>query len=135
METRRVVLRFPKHLIDAPITSKLIRDFELDFNILRADITPDSEGLLVLGLTGPRSAVEKALAWAREQGVTVEPLSKDIVRVEKRCTQCGACINVCPTDALSINIETREVTYNANRCIACELCVPVCPFHAMRTAF
>ncbi len=135
METRRVVFRFPRHLIDQPITSRLVKDFDLDFNILRADITDDSEGLLVMGLTGPRAALDRALAWAKAQGVEVQPLSKDIVRSEKRCTQCGACINVCPTDALAIDIATREVRFNSNRCIACELCVPACPFRAMSIAF
>jgi ferredoxin len=135
METRRVVLRFPKQLIDQPITSQLVKNFDLEFNIMRADITEESEGLLVLGLTGKRASLEKGLAWAREQGVHVQPLSKDVVRTERKCTHCGACINVCPTTALTIDLETREVTYNSNRCIACELCVPACPYRAMQVAF
>lgn len=135
METRRVVFKFPKHLIDEPITSQLVKDFDLDFNILRADITANSEGLLILGLTGTDAALDRALAWARQQGVEVQPLSKDVVRSEERCTHCGACINVCPTEALTIDLETREVTFNDNRCIACELCVPACPFRAMEVAF
>lgn len=135
METRRVVLKFPKHLIDQPITSQLIKDFELDFNILRADITADSEGLLILGLTGSKSKLDKGLAWARKQGVEVQPLSKDIVRSDSKCTHCGACINVCPTQALTIDLESREVIFNSTRCIACELCVPACPFAAMQVSF
>jgi ferredoxin len=135
METRRVVLRFPKKLIDQPITSKLIKDYDLDFNILRAEISEDSEGLLILGLTGKRANLERGLSWAREQGVEIQPLSKDVVRTERKCTHCGACINVCPTSALAIEPDTREVKFNANRCIACELCVPACPFRAMHVAF
>lgn len=135
MATRRVVLRFPKNLLDQPITSKLVKDFDLDFNILRADVTQDSEGLLVMGLTGDENSLDTGLAWAREQGVEVQPLERDIVRLEGKCTHCGACINVCPTDALSIDLETREVIFNSNRCIACELCVPACPFRAMEVAF
>ena len=135
METRRVVLRFPKQLLNQSITSRLVKNFDLDFNILRADITPDSEGVLVLGLTGTRSALEKSLAWAKEQGVTVTSLSKDVVRTEKKCIHCGACINVCPTTALTIDLETREVKFDAGACIACELCVPACPYHAMRVEF
>jgi len=135
METRRVVLRFPKQLLNQSITSRLVKNFDLDFNILRADITPDSEGVLVLGLTGTRGTLDKSLAWAREQGVTVTPLSKDVVRAEKKCIHCGACINVCPTNALTIDIETREVTFDSSACIACELCVPACPYHAMRVQF
>jgi len=135
METRRVVLRFPKQLIDQPITSRLIREYDLDFNILRAEISEGSEGLLVLGLTGKRANLERGLAWVREQGVNVQPLSKDVVRTERKCTHCGACINVCPTNALVMDLQTREVTFNSNRCIACELCVPACPFRAMQVTF
>ena len=135
METRRVVLRFPKQLLNQSITSRLVKNYDLDFNILRADITPDSEGVLVLGLTGSRSALDKSLAWAREQGVTVTPLSKDVIRAEKKCVHCGACINVCPTNALTIDLETREVKFDSSACIACELCVPACPYHAMRVEF
>jgi len=135
VETRRVVLRYPRQLLDRPITSQLIRDFHLEFNILRADVTQDSEGLLVMGLTGTKGNLDKGLRWAREQGVSVQPLSKEVVRNEKVCTHCGACINVCPTDALVIDAETREVQFNSNRCIACELCVAACPYRAMEVAF
>lgn len=135
METRRVVLRFPKHLLDKSITSQLVRNHDLDFNILRADVTQDSEGLLVMGLTGKKADLDRGLRWAREQGVDIQPLARDIVRNEKKCVHCGACINVCPTDALTIDADSREVTFNSNRCIACELCVPACPYRAMEIAF
>jgi L-aspartate semialdehyde sulfurtransferase ferredoxin len=135
MESRRVVLRFPKGLVDQPITSRLIRDYDLDFNILRADITSDAEGVLVLGLTGKKGSLDKALHWAREQGVVVEPLSKDIVQDEKRCVHCGACTAVCPSGALAVELETRKVPFNSNRCIACERCVAVCPYRAMTISF
>jgi len=135
METRRVVIRFPKHLLDKPITSQLVKDHDLDFNILRADVTQDSEGLLVMGLTGKKTNLDKGLRWAREQGVDVQPLAKEIIRNDKLCVHCGACVNVCPTDALTIDAESREVAFNSNRCIACELCVPACPFQAMEVAF
>ena len=71
----------------------------------------------------------------REIGVRVQPLEKDIVRNEEKCTQCGACVTICPTNALAIDLETREVSFDSDRCIACELCVPVCPPRAMEVAF
>ena len=48
----RLVLRFPPLLVDQPVVYKLIKDYNLIFNILRADITPDSEGLMVLEIEG-----------------------------------------------------------------------------------
>ncbi len=135
MVERRVVLRFPKNLIDQPIVSRMVRQFGLEFNILRANITPQQEGLMVLGLAGKRSDVDRALRWAQEQGVEVQPLHKDIVRNEDACTQCGACVVVCPTGALFKEVDTQLVVFDADKCVACEICVPVCPPRAMEVAF
>jgi ferredoxin len=129
------VLHFPPNLIDEPIMSRLVRTYDLDFNIMRANITPQEEGLLVLALTGTKEGVEGALAEARRLGVRVQSLEQDVVRLDSRCTHCGACITICPTQALAMNLETREVTFDYEKCIACELCVPVCPPRAMEARF
>ncbi len=135
MTSRRVVLHFPTNLIDEPIMSRLVRKYDLEFNIMRANITAQEEGLLVLALTGTKENVEGALAEARHLGVRVQSLEQDVVRLESRCTHCGACITICPTEALVMNPETREVIFDYEKCIACELCVPVCPPRAMEARF
>ena len=135
MATRRVVFHYPKQMIDVPVVSRLIRDFGLELNILRANITPDAEGILVLGLEGTEENLTKGLAWVEAQGVTVQPLEKDVVRVEEKCNECGACLTICPTQALHRVVETQRVYFDPDRCIACELCVPVCPPRAMTVAF
>ena len=135
MASQRIVLHFPRHLIDAPIISHLARHYDLEFNILRANITPQSEGLMVVGLEGSEEKLREGLAWVRDQGVAVQPLERDVVRDEDKCTQCGACITICPTEALYRNPETQEVFFDSDRCIACELCVPACPPFAMRVMF
>ncbi len=135
MATRRVVFHYPKQMIDVPVVSRLMRDFDLEFNILRANITPNAEGIMVLGLEGTEENLKRALAWVEAQGVTVQPLEKDVVRVEEKCTECGACLTICPTAALYRDPETQHVYFDADRCIACELCVPVCPPRAMIVSF
>ncbi|MFO8081464.1 MAG: NIL domain-containing protein [Armatimonadota bacterium] len=135
MAEARVVFHYPRTLIDAPIVSNLAREFDLDFNILRANITPDSEGLLVLELTGAATEVSRALEWAAGQGVDIQALEKDVVRDEDVCTQCGACVTICPTEALVKDAQTQEVAFIADECVACELCVPACPPRAMSVAF
>ncbi|MBD3292106.1 MAG: 4Fe-4S dicluster domain-containing protein [Armatimonadia bacterium] len=135
MAEARVVFHYPRTLIDVPIISQVAREFDLDFNILRANITPDSEGLLVLELAGDAGEISRALDWAREQGVTTQELEKDVVRDDEVCTQCGACVTICPTDALRADPETHEVLFDADECVACELCVPACPPRAMTVAF
>jgi len=135
MAESRVVLHFPKKLLDQPVTSTAVEKFHLRFNILRADITQDQEGLMVLGLVGEPEDIEGAVQWMREQGVAVQPLDQDVVRDEERCTHCGACIVVCPTGALSMDLESREVSFDAEKCVACGICVDVCPPRAMSISF
>ncbi|MFQ6132876.1 MAG: NIL domain-containing protein [Armatimonadota bacterium] len=131
MTARRVVLHFPPGLIDQPVVSRLVRKYDLDFNILRANITPQEEGLLVLELSGEASKLEEGLTYAQELGVRVQSLEQDVVRLEDVCTHCGACITICPTKALSMDLTSRLVNFEYEKCIACELCVPICPPRAM----
>ncbi len=135
MTTRRIVMYFPPQMIVEPMISGLVRTYDLGFNILRASITPQQEGLMVIVLEGTRDNVTKALEEAAARGVRIEPLEKEVVRDETKCTECGACITICPTRALDIDLESRHVTFDADKCIACELCVPVCPPRAMKIAF
>lgn len=134
MAATRVVVHYPQHLIDAPLISRMVRQYNIDFNILRANITPQAEGVMVLGLEGDGGSILEALEWARRQGLRVQPLDKDVVRDDSRCTQCGACVVVCPTGALSKEPRTQEVQFHADQCVACEFCVPACPPRAMRVS-
>lgn len=128
---RRVVLHFPHEQVDKPIVSRLVRDFDMDFNILKAQITPREEGLMVLELVGEESNFQRCLRYLEEQKVTIQPLSQDVRRNEERCTHCGACTGICPTQALRIDRESMEVVFDDESCVACELCVRVCPPRAM----
>lgn len=135
MASRRVVLRFPAQLIDEPIISSTIKAYELDFNILRAEITPAREGLMAIVFEGDDKHLEAALRNLRKHGVKVDPIAREVIRNEEKCSECGACINICPTRALALDLETRHVTFDLDKCIACELCVPVCPPRAMELKF
>lgn len=135
MVSERVVLKFPHRLVDQPIICRMVKDFDLEFNILKAYVTPNEEGLLVLELRGEDKDFKKALKFVRSLGVTVQPLSKDIKRNEAKCTHCGACVPICPTGALVIDPETRKVNFYDNKCIACELCIKACPPRAMELHF
>jgi ferredoxin len=133
--SKRVVLRFPRSLVDQPIVSKLIKDYNLDFNILKASVNPKEEGLLVMELMGKRKDFDNAMAYLVEAGVVTQPLSRDIKRNEERCTQCGACVSMCPTGAFVVDQKTRAVLFDNAKCIACELCLLTCPPRAMELTF
>lgn len=59
------------------------------------------------------------------------------VIVEAKCTKCGACIDRCPSAAISYDSETGIPVINLNACIFCTLCEEVCPTGAatMTTEF
>ncbi len=69
--TSRVKLTYPPQLSEQPIVYSLIKQFDLVTNI-RGAAMEAGEGWLVLDLQGSPASIEQALAWAREQGVTVE---------------------------------------------------------------
>ncbi len=128
---RKVVLHFPHEQVDKPIVSRLVRDFDMDFNILKAQITPREEGLMVLELVGEESNFQSSLRYLEEQGVIIQPLSQDVRRNQERCTHCGACTGICPSQALRIERESMEVIFDDDACVACELCVRICTPRAM----
>jgi len=134
--SERVVLHFPREIANQPLIYRLVKHFDVQFNILKAQIvTEEEEGLLVLGLSGTRVNVKKAVGYLKEQGVRVQPLNKDITINKNRCTDCGACVAQCPAEALNADPSTAVVSLNGQKCIACELCVPACFYNAIDVNF
>jgi len=84
---------------------------------------------MVVELTGPRYA--EGLEFLKQQGVSVQPLTQEVVRNEERCTHCGSCTVHCPTKALFLERPSMEVKFNGDDCVVCLMCVKVCPVRAM----
>jgi len=133
--TKRIVLRFPKRLVERPIIYRLVKDYDLEFNILRASITPEQEGVMVIELKGNQTEYDKGIEFLIKAGVKIQSLSQDVTRNDERCTHCGACITVCPPGAFRVDTKTRMVIFDNKKCIACGLCIPACPPHAMEVHF
>ncbi len=133
--SKRIVLRFPRRLVDRPIVYRLIKDYDLEFNILKASVTPDEEGLMVLELRGEQDNYDKGISYLTKTGVRIQSLSQDVTRNEERCTHCGACITICPTGAFELDPLTRQVQFDNEKCLACGLCIKACPPRAMELHF
>lgn len=110
---KKIVLRFPKRMVNRPVVYRLVKDYNLEFNILKASITPEQEGVLVLELKGNQQEYDKGIEFLLKAGVQIQSLSQDVTRNEERCTQCGACITVCPTGAFKLNPKdnVRDIRY------------------------
>ncbi|MBA7466501.1 MAG: 4Fe-4S dicluster domain-containing protein [Dehalococcoidia bacterium] len=133
--SKRVVLHFPSRSVDQPIIYRLVRDYNLVLNILKASVTPKEEGIMVLELSGARADYDKGIRYLQEAGVRIQSLGQDIMRNDARCTHCGACVVICPTGALALDPKTRMVDFYEDKCTACELCVLPCPPRAMEVYF
>ena len=129
MSPKRIVLRFGTDISVKPIVYRLVKDYDLVVNIVKADVNPQKEGTMVLEVTGEQS--ERGLNYLRELGVTVQDLTQDIIRNEEKCVMCGACTAICPTGALYLERPSMEVRFDGDNCVVCQLCVKVCPMRAM----
>ena len=133
--SKRIVLRFPRRLVERPIIYRLVKDYDLEFNILKASVTPEEEGLMVLELTGKQKEYDNGVNFLIKTGVKIQSLSQDVTRNEERCTHCGACITICPTAAFELELPNRSVVFDNEKCIACGLCIKACPPRAMEVHF
>jgi L-aspartate semialdehyde sulfurtransferase ferredoxin len=131
MATKRLVLNFPAHMIDQPVTYQLIKKYDLMVNILRARVTPKEEGRLTVEISGKKRNLDAGLRFISELGVSFQPLAQEVRWHEDRCIACTACISVCPTGALTAARPAMLVSFAQDKCIACELCIPACPYRAV----
>jgi ferredoxin len=132
MSPKRIVLHFSAETSDKPMIYRLVKDYDLIINIVKANVNPQKEGTMVLEVEGEQSA--QGLDYLRKLGVKIEDLSREIIRNEEKCVMCGACTAICPTGALKLERPSMEVSFNGDECVVCELCIKVCPVRAMEVS-
>lgn len=69
----QVRLTFPESLVRIPVLATMVRRFDVDPNIRRADVE-EHRGWIVCELEGEPPALEGALDWLRGEGVQVDLL-------------------------------------------------------------
>lgn len=133
--SHKVVLHFPPEQTDQPVIWRVSKDYNLMFNILRASIRPDEEGMMLLDLQGEETDYQRATSYLSGLGIRLQPLAKDVRRDDDKCTHCGACVTACPPHALAMSRPDMIVTFDPDLCIACEACIKLCPVRAMELQF
>ncbi|NLT37626.1 MAG: 4Fe-4S binding protein [Methanomassiliicoccus sp.] len=131
MAKRKFNLYFRPELVNEPITYVLVKDFDLRFNILRAEVV-EQGGQLLIEVDGKPAQITKGVAYLQSMGVTVKELNEFVTKDESRCTNCGMCVSICPADAIEMDRKDWTVKFHLEKCIACGLCVSSCPPLAMK---
>ena len=78
MAKRQVRFTFEGQLIRQPLIYTLGHRFQVVTDIRMADVD-ERVGWVVLELEGEPDEIERAIRWAEEQGVRVDPLPGDVV--------------------------------------------------------
>ena len=131
MAKKKFMLGFSPELVNEAIVYRLVKDYDLKINILRAEVK-ELGGRLLMEVDGKASNIKDAAKYLDESKVDVQELSNYVQKDEGRCTHCGACVSICPVEALTIERPTWMVRYDPEKCIACGMCIDACPPGAMK---
>lgn len=132
MKTIKVSLTFPPSKVTFPLMALLVRKFELEVNILHADIRLNKTGKLIVELSGLDQNIDKALKFIDDHEITYHIFNGMLTWQEDECVHCGACTSVCPSRALQLTAPDYYLTFNKEVCLVCGLCIKACPLKILR---
>jgi MinD superfamily P-loop ATPase len=126
----RILLRFSEKIVEEPIISQIILELKVPINIITAHV--NSKGGEVLADV-PDEALEKLVKAFRKGGATVS-IPKLIEVDSEKCVSCGACITLCPVEAITMDADA-SVVFNKEKCLGstCSACVDACPSRAIKS--
>lgn len=126
----RILLRFSEKIVEEPIISHIILELKVPVNIITAHV--NSKGGEVLAEV-PDEALEKLISAFRKRGATVS-IPKLIEVDSEKCISCGACVTLCPVEAITID-EGASVVFDKEKCLGstCSACVDACPSRAIKS--
>ncbi len=104
-----------------------ILKYDITLNILK--ISTGSTGTNLL-LDIPEDKIKSITESLKENNIIVNKKGRVIIDDEK-CIDCGACVSLCPTDALHQDQEDR-LEFSYEKCIGCLLCLDSCPRFAIQ---
>ncbi|HCM26099.1 MAG: hypothetical protein A2Z99_16790 [Treponema sp. GWB1_62_6] len=132
----KYVLSYAAETVSEPILWKLVKEYDIRVNILRAEISPGQEGnLLVEFDVEDERKLATAIEWIESIGVGCVNVAKRLSWNEVLCVDCGACSGVCLSGALTLNRSDWKLAVDRDKCTACGLCVVACPFRCFALDF
>jgi len=104
-----------------------ILSYEISLNILKFSTNSNGTNLLI---DIPEDKIKTITDSLKNNNIIVNKKGRVIVD-DERCIDCGACVSLCPTDALHLDAKERlELLYE--KCIGCLLCLDACPRFALQ---
>jgi L-aspartate semialdehyde sulfurtransferase ferredoxin len=126
----RILLRFSEKIVEEPITSQIVLELKVPINIITAHV--NSKGGEVLADV-PDDSLDRIVKAFRKRGAKVS-LPKLIEVDSEKCVSCGACVALCPVEAITID-EESSVVFSKEKCVGstCSVCVDACPARAIKS--
>ena len=104
----------------------VILEQHISVNILKFSTGRNGINLL---LDIPEDKITSITEALQKNDIIVNKKGRVIIEIEK-CIDCGACVSLCPTDALHMD-EKGLLEYSLERCLGCGLCIDACPRFAI----
>lgn len=121
-------LYFSPEMANKAIITDLVKKFDVNFNILRADINPQG-GKMLIEINGAEA--DEGIAYIEKAGINVTPVKRVVKKDEDMCIDCGACVSLCPVRAIIME-DDWTVEVKDKECIGCKLCSYSCPTKAIK---
>ena len=125
----KYILRIPSDVVDSPILATTVLETNVMVNILRAKVDYD-EGTMVVSILGTPEQQKTVVDTLKRKGVEVSKLERNITNDVSKCVNCGACVGLCPTTALSL-AKDHTLHVESDKCIRCGACVAACPLRSL----
>ncbi|HMK54608.1 MAG TPA: 4Fe-4S dicluster domain-containing protein [Methanobacteriaceae archaeon] len=123
-------LNFSPEIVNKTVISDLIKNFDVSFNIMKADITPKG-GKMLIEISGDQA--QEGIEYLEEQGIFLTPVKRVVKKDDDKCVDCGACLSLCPVEAITSD-ENWKVELDDQKCIGCGFCTSSCPTRAIKLA-
>ncbi len=128
----KLLINFPAQRAQEPVIYTLIKDFDLQVNILKANIDTNLAGHLLAEVNGDSSAIALALEHITGKGIEADFVHSTIQIDQDTCVSCGLCTSTCGTDALQLGHNTGwELSFTDTKCVGCNICLRTCPLRAI----
>lgn len=124
---KKYLLKFPSRATNEKVIYNLVKKYDININILKAQINPGEEGILLAEFEVGSKNFNKAQIYLKDLGIDIQTINRQIHFNEEDCINCGACTAVCFAGALRLNDKSKKLEADFEKCIGCELCVKACP--------